>query len=326
MADQNPVASSVVGTPKKQIIRSPKYPLITISDAIDKARVIYNHDKKAGTPAQVIFNHLGHKKKTGPAGRTLSALQQYGLLDRQGINYHITDAAWKIFVLPEDSEERAELIRTAALKPSLFRELVALYRDGLPSDATLKSYLILNKGFNENTVGHFIKVFKAALAIAKQFDGKYNIDANAESEEDDFEEDENMYETPSNSQRVMDVTPPPASSTPPPSSQSSAENVYSFQLSFPRKIKAEVRIFGHDLRKQDIKRLSDEVADLAKAFDEENEGEGTLKRSAVWHNKDFEVPVVIIGAPETADDGREYIAIEGSKSKIPFDEVEETGD
>lgn len=53
------------------------------------------------------------------------------------------------------------------------------------------------------------------------------------------------------------------------STADSADHVFSYQLSFPRNIRAEVRIFGKDLRKQDIERLMKEVGDLAGAFDEE---------------------------------------------------------
>jgi hypothetical protein len=97
------------------------------------------------------------------------------------------------------------------------------------------------------------------------------------------------------------------------------EHLFSYQLSFPRKIRAEVRIFGEDLKKQDIIRLSKEVGDLASAFDEEV---GEVERAAIWHNKEFDLPVMVIGKPETGEDQREYISIKGSKSKIPYDEVE----
>lgn len=215
MANEN--GASKGEHPKKQIIRSPKYPIITLPDALNKAKIIYNHDKRAGTTAEVIYSHLGFKKKTGPAGRILSALRQYGLLDRKGNTYHISDRAWKIFILPEGDPEREKLIRDAAIRPLLFKELVAQYPDGLPSDATIRSYLIIHKGFNENTVSQFLKVFKAALDIAKPFEEGYTTDASDVEDDEDTEEDEQEMTTPAAEMRGQggrSSAPPRYSSSP----------------------------------------------------------------------------------------------------------------
>jgi hypothetical protein len=298
--------------PKRQIVRGSKWPLLNISDAINKARVIYKFEKKTPTTADVMLSHLGFNTRTGPANRTLAALRQYGLVEKKGNLFCISDKAWRIFVLPEDSPERQAIVRELALKPALFKELVALYPDGLPSDATLKSYLILSKGFNENTVQRLIKTFKADIDIAKPYEKGYTFAESDKEEDDDFDEDEEVSATVNNEQETRNRRTSSISTD--------ADYSYSYQLSFPRNIRAEVRIFGQDLRKHDIKRLSDEVADLAKAFDDSED----IKRPAIWHNKEFDIPVMVLGMPETGPDDRAYVSIEGSKSKIPFDEIEYT--
>jgi hypothetical protein len=182
MANTPQAAEAASTKKKKQIVRSPKYPLITITEALAKARVIYQYEKKAKTTAAVILSHIGYKTQTGLAARVFSALQQYGLLERSDSQYHISDRAFKIFNLPDGDPERAALMKEAALMPVLFKELVSKYRDGLPSDATLKSYLVIHKDFNENSVEYFFKVFKAAIDLAKPFDADYTADQRSEAE------------------------------------------------------------------------------------------------------------------------------------------------
>lgn len=185
---------------KKQVIKSPNWPSIPISEALDKAKMIYQKDRRTPIHYDVILEHLGFNSKTGPAGRTVSALRQYGLLEKIGDNYRITEKAWNIFNLPEDSPERRSLVGDAALRPKIFKELLALSNDGLPSDAALRKHLVLNKEFNENTVERFLKIFKAAVDIAKPHSLGYPSEEIHEEQAEDFEDEIAM--TAANSQIV----------------------------------------------------------------------------------------------------------------------------
>jgi len=188
MAEQPKTAdSNAQGRSKKTIVKGPKWPSLTLPEALAKAQIIYNHEKRNPTTTDVMTGHLGLKAGTGGANRVIAALRAYGLVQRQpGGNYHISDRAWRILVaLPKDSPERDQLMQEAALSPPLFKEIVALYPDELPSDATLRSHLLLNKGFNENSVSRFLEVFKAALAIAKNGSSDYTPDDSGDDTEDE---------------------------------------------------------------------------------------------------------------------------------------------
>jgi len=65
----------------KRSIRSPKYPGLTFTDALERIRIIYKEDRRSPATAQVVLRHLGLTAGSGPANRILSALKQYGLLD-----------------------------------------------------------------------------------------------------------------------------------------------------------------------------------------------------------------------------------------------------
>src|ERR1700731_2015480 len=103
--------SSTGMPPKKTVVKSPKWPNMSFTDALEKAQIIYNYEKRNSTTGDVMLGHLGFKTRTGPANRTLAALRAYGLVQKQpGGSFAISDRAWRILVaLPKDSPEREQL-------------------------------------------------------------------------------------------------------------------------------------------------------------------------------------------------------------------------
>lgn len=174
------------GTKKKQ--RSPGYPIVPIDDAITMLRQVYKHDKRAFTTSGAILEHLGYSTKSkqgrsGTGGRMVSALRPDGLLDEKDDKYRISDIGFRILELPEDSEERAELIRESALKPPIFRKLLAYYKGEVPSDTALRSHLVLNEGFNPDYVDQFIRVFRAIIKVVNPSPEDYNAGEESEGAE-----------------------------------------------------------------------------------------------------------------------------------------------
>lgn len=67
----------------------------------------------------------------------------------------------------EASEERERLLKQAALLPPLHSRLWERYGPELPSSQTLRLSLILDEGFNENSVDDFLTEYKETLELAK---------------------------------------------------------------------------------------------------------------------------------------------------------------
>lgn len=173
-------------TKKKQ--RSPNYPIIPISQALTRLRQIYKQDRRAFTTSSAILEHMGYSTKgkagkSGTGGRMVSALRQYGLLDEKNDQFRVSDVGFKILELPEDSEERAELIKQAALKPSIFSKILAYYKGEVPSDTALRSHLVLHEGFNPAYVDQFIRVFRAIIDVVNPSADDYNTDEESEGAE-----------------------------------------------------------------------------------------------------------------------------------------------
>ncbi len=158
---------------RKTVMRSPGYPAISLPEAIEKAKVIWEHEKKHPAPLSALETHWGFTVGSGAVSRLVSSLGKYGLLEDEGVgddkSYKLTEAALEIILAPEGSSEKAQRIKEASLAPSIFRELWEHYQGELPSDANLESYLLLKKHFNPGKVKDFIQTFKATLAFASDF-------------------------------------------------------------------------------------------------------------------------------------------------------------
>ncbi len=155
--------------------RSPNFPALSLEDAIEKVRKIYDFDKRNQASLVSVLKHLGFGEKlSGSAGRVLSAMRQFGLLEETAGKYRVSDLAFKILTLSDASSDRRSAITEVAQKPALYRDLLSEYVDGLPSDTTLKDYLVAEKGFNPASVENFIRAFKETIEFAKLPQGAYN--------------------------------------------------------------------------------------------------------------------------------------------------------
>ena len=246
-AKKAPETTQNAPTTVRSIHRSPNYPMFSLKDALEKVRLIYQHEKRNFTTPGVIQKDIGYTEGTGPAGRALSALKQYGLLEERSGTYGLSDKGFLFTYADQNSPERIEALREAAITPSLFRELVDMYVGGLPSDATLKAYLIGKKGFNPTSVDDFIRIFKETIELANVVPGAYI----AEQPKDDLGRGGTMEQLV-------------------PQGQPGKANVHLFtwSLSMPRNVRAELKLSGEGIRKEDVQRLKKQIEALEESFDE----------------------------------------------------------
>lgn len=153
--------------------RSPSYPVFALGTAIEKAKLVYENDKRSATDADVIASHLGYSAAKGPGGRAVSALKQYGLLEENSGKYRISDLGFTLVHYERDSTEWRAAVADAAMRPTLFRELSEQHPDGLPSDAALKNDL-LKRGFNPAAISEVISITRDTMSLALGQNGVYN--------------------------------------------------------------------------------------------------------------------------------------------------------
>lgn len=147
--------------------RSPNYPALSLSEAIDRVRLLYDADKRAGAPVEAALRHLGFSGKNGRALVVLSALKKFGLIEDTNGRITPTQLAVTLLAYPEGDPRRSEALRSAALSPYIYRSLVERYGEsGLPSDPTLHAELEVDFSFNPSAIPDFIKGFRETLSTA----------------------------------------------------------------------------------------------------------------------------------------------------------------
>lgn len=222
--------------------RSPNFPAIALSDALSKARTLYEKDRRAWASISTVLGHLGFALKlSGSTARVISALRQFGLIEQNDKMIRVSDAAVRLLTLSDGSPDRAATLRDCAMKPQIYREIFASYPEGLPSDAALKDYLILQKKFNPDSVETFLRVFRASIEFAKAVPGAYTSESEA-----------------SNTAAMLE---PSASATQPTGQTSSPAGIPPMRwvLSVPRGVSAELKIVGSDVRADDLRRLKAQI-------------------------------------------------------------------
>jgi hypothetical protein len=177
-----------VKPPKAKRTRSPSYPSFNLREAIEKARAFWNSEKRHPAPIDAVARDWNYEPKSSAVMLAVAALKKYGLLDDVGSGSQrqvkLTDSALKILLGAEGSPELEAEIKAAALRPTLHRELWTLYGEELPSDATLKSWLLLQKKFNPAVVEEFIKIYKQTISFAKLTSADIIPDTDAEQPKD----------------------------------------------------------------------------------------------------------------------------------------------
>lgn len=156
---------------KKKRERSPGYPSIPLSVAVERTRDLYKAEKSYLAPVDTVIGHWGYSPRSGAGLVQVAALMKYGLLEDEGSGAsrraRVTDFAQRIIRdTREVSPDRSRLIREAALKPSIHRELWEKFGASLPSDSNLLHTLVFEYGFTDQGAAEFLKVFKATITFA----------------------------------------------------------------------------------------------------------------------------------------------------------------
>lgn len=125
--------------------RSPEYPAISLKEAIDRVKMVYDKDYQNRLPKAVIAAHMGYKSLSGASLPVLSALAKYGLLEGRGDETRVSDLAVAIIAHEPGSPERVQALKQAASTPELFADLDSRFPAGKASDQAIRSYLLTSK-------------------------------------------------------------------------------------------------------------------------------------------------------------------------------------
>lgn len=153
--------------------RGPSYPYLGLEEAIGTARKVYDFAKRAPAPTEsVITEAWKYSLSSSGAQKTLAALRAFGLLeDAPGTNgraIKLTARAIRILLDEDDSPERKEEIRKAALSPKWYDYCWRTWGKEMPP--SMRSNLLIEHSFVESTIDSFLKDYRRTIAFAGLMD------------------------------------------------------------------------------------------------------------------------------------------------------------
>ena len=156
---------------KRSRTRSPSYPYLDLPAALEKVTVLWNVEGRHPAAVSVAMQHWGYKEDSSTGYSCVAALKKFGLVDHDGMGEtrQIRLSALALAILLDRdpaSADRRDALRRAALGPRIHAELWERYGADLPSDQTLRRFLVIERNFNEASVDELLAEYKATVAFA----------------------------------------------------------------------------------------------------------------------------------------------------------------
>lgn len=167
-------------------LKSPRYPVIGLAEAIARVRKVYESDHLNTIPKSVVAEHMGYTSLNGASLGIISAVSKYGLLEGRAEGMRVSDRALAILVHDAGDRARVEAIEEAAKSPALFEELFGEFPNGA-SDNAIKSFLLGRKKFLPSAAAIAIRAFKETLALVQQEQSAYPSEVDIDEGTDQME-------------------------------------------------------------------------------------------------------------------------------------------
>jgi hypothetical protein len=149
--------------------KSPRAPSIPLGDAVEAAIKIYDREHRHAAPTEAVAQHLGYKSaNNGAALRQIASIRYYGLLERPADGQLAVSKDVESYRFAPSPEIRSELVRRWLTTPPVFAELLEKYKEGLPSDQTLR-YDLIQRGFLPDAVDGVAAALRKSVEFAQYY-------------------------------------------------------------------------------------------------------------------------------------------------------------
>ena len=154
-------------THKNKKNRSSGYPVWSLGDCVEAADLVRQNLGDGWAAREAIAKAMGYSSVTGSSGTKVSACVHFGLLNRSGNTYALSELSKSILVPVSEDEKRTALI-DAVKSPTLYAKLIATYAGkALPN--MLDNILNREYGIINNSSKKAVEIFKKSLEYAGIF-------------------------------------------------------------------------------------------------------------------------------------------------------------
>lgn len=152
--------------------RSPNYPSISLGDAIESMKPVYEKERRARFPRLSLAAHLGYSSLNGRALSKIGALRAYGLIDGREDALSVSKRAIALIEAPKDSEDFLSALHEAFNAPALFSSILTEHGDETPSPQSLRWWLA-KQGYVGDAADKALKVYLDSSELVNSIGGGY---------------------------------------------------------------------------------------------------------------------------------------------------------
>jgi hypothetical protein len=145
---------------------------MSLVEAVQQIEKLFRKIGQHPAPRDAVATSMGYSGLHGASATAISALIKYGLLERVGEDYKLTELAMKI-IAPHDPVEKVDAIEIASQNPALFAELLSHFNGDVPGDDLLRSYLI-RRGFAAVAVPGVIAAYRDTRELVHRESREYH--------------------------------------------------------------------------------------------------------------------------------------------------------
>jgi hypothetical protein len=164
-----------------KLIRSPRYPVIGLPEAIERVRGVYRADNRNKIPKSLVAEHMGYQGLNGKSLGIIAAVSKYGLLEGGVDAMWVTPLAVNILEREPDDPERIAAIREAAQKVDLYNEIDEQF-PSKASDSAIRSFLIAKRQFLPDSAERLIRSYRETRDLVDALSGAYDSSVSEETD------------------------------------------------------------------------------------------------------------------------------------------------
>jgi hypothetical protein len=150
--------------------RSPNYPSISLEDAIERLRGIYEKQQRYPATREVLAQLMGYSGLNGASASVVSALSKYGLIEGHGETLRVSEMGQDLILHRRGDPEYDAAVRASAYMPAFFRELREQFPSGLPHDHSLRATLV-KRGFNPRAIDAAVRTYRETIDFVSKETG-----------------------------------------------------------------------------------------------------------------------------------------------------------
>jgi len=143
--------------------RSPRYPNVSLPEAIVKARGIYEKEHMSPLTPTVAAEAMGYGGIHGASLKMISSLKKYGLLEGRGEDVRLTRDAQVLIIDDPTSADYRETYRRCVFNSEIYAEIRKQFHEG-GSERNIAVYLE-KQGFKPEAAATVARNYKESIAL-----------------------------------------------------------------------------------------------------------------------------------------------------------------